>query len=48
MAPWFDRPGGGTQYIKYHENGEAYSINELIDEGYIREVSVRKGGLKNE
>ncbi|MCY8381202.1 glycohydrolase toxin TNT-related protein [Bacillus haynesii] len=48
IAPWFDRPGGGTQYIKYHENGEAYSINELIDEGYIREVSVRKGGLKNE
>ncbi|MED1714504.1 glycohydrolase toxin TNT-related protein [Bacillus paralicheniformis] len=48
IAPWFDRLGGGTQYIKYHENGEAYSINELIDEGYIREVSVRKGGLKNE
>jgi predicted ribonuclease toxin of YeeF-YezG toxin-antitoxin module len=48
IAPWFDRPGGGTQYIKYHENGEMYTMDELIDEGFIIQDSVRKGGIENE
>ncbi|MBC6316467.1 glycohydrolase toxin TNT-related protein [Listeria grandensis] len=41
-APWFDRPGGGTQYIKYHSNGEAYTMKELIEEDLIEFVSLRK------
>ncbi|MEK5325548.1 glycohydrolase toxin TNT-related protein [Aeribacillus sp. FSL M8-0254] len=28
-APWFGRPGGGTQFVKYHENGKPYTINEI-------------------
>jgi predicted ribonuclease toxin of YeeF-YezG toxin-antitoxin module len=44
IAPWFDRPGGGTQFIKYHENGKAYSIEELEQEELIEFVSVKKGG----
>ncbi|WP_077735472.1 glycohydrolase toxin TNT-related protein [Bacillus sonorensis] len=44
IAPWFDRPGGGTQFIKYHDNGKAYSLNELIEEELIEFVSVKKGG----
>ncbi|KIL51077.1 T7SS effector LXG polymorphic toxin [Jeotgalibacillus campisalis] len=43
-APWFDKPGGGTQFIKYHENGEMYSIAELVRDEYIELVSIRKGG----
>ena len=41
-APWFGRPGGGTQFVKYHENGKPYTINELIEEDLIELVSVRK------
>ncbi|MBC1359409.1 TNT domain-containing protein [Listeria booriae] len=41
-APWFDRPGGGTQYIKYHSNGNAYTMQELIEEDLIEFVSLRK------
>ncbi len=31
-APWFDKPGGGTQY-KMNK-----SVQDLIDDGYLREV----------
>lgn len=41
-APWFDRPGGGTQYIKYHVNGRPYTMDELLDEDLIEFISVRK------
>ncbi|EUJ43286.1 hypothetical protein PRIP_13199 [Listeria riparia FSL S10-1204] len=41
-APWFDRPGGGTQYIKYHSNGKPYTMNELVKEGFIKSVSIRE------
>jgi len=44
IAPWFDRPGGGTQYIKYHSNGKAYSMEELEETELIEFVSVKKGG----
>lgn len=37
IAPWFGREGG-TQFIKYHDDGTKYTINELIDEGYVEEV----------
>ncbi|MFT0804182.1 TNT domain-containing protein, partial [Bacillus swezeyi] len=43
IAPWFDRPGGGIQYIKYHDNGKTYSIEELVQEELIELVSVKKG-----
>ena len=44
--PWFGREGRGTQLLKYHENGKMYSIQELIDEGYIELFSVNKEGIK--
>ena len=31
-APWFDQPGGGVQYVT------AISVQQLIDQGYLREV----------
>ncbi|MGG0727726.1 TNT domain-containing protein [Bacillus paramycoides] len=43
-APWFDRPGGATQFVKYHDNGSMYTIQELIDEDFTELVSVKKGG----
>ncbi|KZZ84993.1 T7SS effector LXG polymorphic toxin [Bacillus sp. SJS] len=46
IAPWFDRPGGGTQYLKYHEDGRTYSMEELIREELIEEVSMKKGGTQ--
>jgi hypothetical protein len=46
IAPWFGRAGGGTQFVKYHDNGKMYTIQELIDEDYIELVSVKKGGIK--
>jgi predicted ribonuclease toxin of YeeF-YezG toxin-antitoxin module len=48
IAPWFDRPGGGTQFLKYHDNGKMYTMDELIDEGLIIEVSFKKGGTGND
>ncbi|MGQ4666365.1 TNT domain-containing protein [Metabacillus halosaccharovorans] len=44
IAPWFDIPGGGTQFIKYHSNGKAYSIEELEELELVEFVSVKKGG----
>jgi hypothetical protein len=38
IAPWFEQPGGGTQYVKYKANGDMYSIQELINEGYLIEI----------
>ncbi len=43
IAPWFDRPGGGTQFLKYHDNGKMYSIQELVQEELIELVSVKEG-----
>ncbi len=43
IAPWFDRPGGGIQYIKYHDNGKPYTMEELINEDLIEVVKVKKG-----
>ncbi|MCY9215955.1 glycohydrolase toxin TNT-related protein [Bacillus haynesii] len=46
IAPWFDRPGGGTQYftgntkIKHLETGELFeaTVENLLKLGYIREI----------
>ncbi len=40
IAPWFDQPGGGTQFIKYHSNGETYTIEELIREKFIKQIEL--------
>ncbi|RUT46774.1 DUF4237 domain-containing protein [Paenibacillus anaericanus] len=42
IAPWFDRPGGGLQYIKYKPDGDKYSLEELVDLGYLIKVPVKK------
>jgi len=44
ISPWFGREGGGIQYIKYGEKGKPYTINELIDEGYIKLILKETGG----
>lgn len=38
IAPWFDQPGGGTQYIMIDGNGNKYSVQRLIDDAFIREL----------
>ncbi|WP_275452422.1 hypothetical protein [Clostridium sporogenes] len=40
--------GGAKQYIKYHANGKLYTIDELIDEGLIEDVTdlVKEGLIK--
>ncbi len=45
VLPWFDRPGGGIQYIKYHPDGSVYKIIELEREGYIIKISVNEVGV---
>ncbi|AJC60521.1 hemagglutinin/hemolysin-related protein [Streptomyces sp. 769] len=37
VAPWFGQPGGGTQFLL----PEGISVQWLIDQGYLREESVR-------
>lgn len=32
IAPWFDQPGQGTQYLS------PYSVDELLDLGFINEI----------
>ncbi|EPY2303453.1 TNT domain-containing protein [Clostridium sporogenes] len=47
-APWFGSTGGAKQYIKYNANGKLYTIDELIDEGLIEDVTdlVKEGLIK--
>lgn len=39
IAPWFDQPGGGTQYRLVDPDGgtEAYSVQQAIDDGFLTE-----------
>ncbi|MEU7580047.1 TNT domain-containing protein [Streptomyces sp. NPDC041068] len=37
VAPWFEQPGGGTQFML----PEGISVQWLIDQGYIREEPAR-------
>ena len=39
IAPWFDQPGGGTQITKYKSNGRPYSIEELIELKFIKQIN---------
>jgi hypothetical protein len=32
IVPWFDQPGGGTQYVT------AISVGQLVTDGYLRET----------
>jgi predicted ribonuclease toxin of YeeF-YezG toxin-antitoxin module len=44
-APWFGSNGGATQYLKYHSNGELYTVQELIHDGLLDDITdlVEKG-----
>jgi WXG100 family type VII secretion target len=44
IAPWFGREGGGTQFVKYKEDGSMYTIRQLAQDGYIGLALIRKGG----
>jgi len=48
--PWFGSNGGATQYIKYHPNGEKYTVQELIDDGLLDDITdlVKEGFIKIE
>lgn len=37
-APWFNQPGGGTQYRIIAPDGDEASVEALIDWGYLKEV----------
>lgn len=30
VAPWFDKPGGGEQFVVFKEDGNLYTMEELI------------------
>jgi len=38
VAPWFDQPGGGTQFFFQNHNGSFRSIEWLRDNGFIRQL----------
>ncbi|GAA0086270.1 hypothetical protein UT300007_27090 [Clostridium sp. CTA-7] len=44
-APWFGSNGGATQYLKYHSNGELYTVEELLHDGFLEDITdlVKKG-----
>ena len=42
IAPWFDQPGGGTQYIKMDPSGKRISIKYMFKEGWLKQIGVRK------
>ncbi|MGV0715893.1 glycohydrolase toxin TNT-related protein [Mycolicibacterium sp. XJ662] len=37
-APWFNQPGGGTQYRIIAPDGDEASVDTLIERGFLREV----------
>ena len=39
IAPWFDQPGGGTQYLKYRPDGNLYSIREMEKLEWIEDIT---------
>ncbi|MBB6716841.1 TNT domain-containing protein, partial [Clostridium gasigenes] len=49
-APWFGSNGGATQYIKYHSNGDLYTVKELIENEFLDDITdlVEKGLIKIE
>lgn len=38
-APWFNQPGGGTQYRIIAPDGQRESVQALIDSGYLKELA---------
>lgn len=36
ITPWFDQPGGGQQLFGIDSHGNVLSVNELIEQGYIK------------
>ena len=44
-APWFGSNGGATQYLKYHSNGDLYTVEELLHDGLLEDITdlVEKG-----
>lgn len=39
MAPWFDSRGGGVQFVKYKPDGSMYTINEMLTNGWLEEIT---------
>ena len=38
-APWFGSNGGATQYLKYNTNGDIYTVEELLKEGLLDDIT---------
>ena len=39
VAPWFDSRGGGVQFVKYKPDGSMYTINEMLTNGWLEEIT---------
>jgi len=48
VAPWFGSVGGGVQYIKYKTDGTRYTIQELLNLGFLEDITekVKEGVIK--
>ena len=40
VAKWFDCEGGGIQFVKYKPSGEMYTIQEMLDNAWIEDITV--------
>ena len=38
-APWFGSNGGAIQYLKYHLNGKLYTVEELLHDGLLDDIT---------
>ncbi|WP_332651567.1 TNT domain-containing protein, partial [Lysinibacillus sp. 54212] len=36
IAPWFDKPGGGQHFFGIDSHGNVLSVEELIEQGFIK------------
>lgn len=48
VAPWFGSEGGGEQFLKYQSDGKKFSVQKLLDDGFLRDITdlVEKGVIK--
>ena len=41
IAPWFDLKGGGKQFLAYKPDGNRYTVQELLDAGILKDITVQ-------
>ena len=47
-APWFGSDGGAEQFVKYKPDGSKYTINEMLNDGILEDITdlVENGDVK--